>query len=640
MGIFMRKIALLMDGWKRFFTYAWPAGILQRLQETEEAVNLYIFHSAGNWSKDREYNEGEYNIYRLPDLKDFDGIILDLCNVVSRSIRDEVVKRAVETGVPVLSIANELEGCSYVGIDNYAAMEQIIRHLHQEHDCKSFWFIMGEQHNYECVKRVQALEEYMRVRNIPFSQEDFFFESFAYQCGEHGFEQLLSIHGRLPDAIICANDNIAVGVCEAADKMGYHAPEDFRITGFDNFDKAGHYKPSISTVEHIREEVGYCCADILLRAWKGESLPKACYTSVRHIFQESCGCSNIRTAEEDRFYLKNQIVYEVETDEFAEDVLLLEYELMKCGTVEEMMTCIPQTIPALKCDAIYLVLDRHIDYYKEHTEHGIKHQWREDEGFHIKGYPACMEVRFAYENGRVIDAGKWNAENIFPLFDYARGGRDFLFIPIHFRNQTVGYLTIRNAVYLMEKQYLFQVVNVLTTAIENLHKKERLAHMNKTLSKLYIMDSMTGMYNRLGFQQLAENFLKKRRGTSILIMFVDVDGLKEINDNYGHEYGDFAIITTAKAILKYCDAEAVPARMGGDEFVLIQEAGTEQKRSELVENIRRELVKVSGQMQLPKGVEVSMGISVTDPDSRKTLKEYVKEADENMYQEKQLHKKA
>lgn len=634
----MRKIALIMDGWKRFFTYAWPAGILQRLHETQEAVNLYIFHSAGNWSKDRAYNEGEYNIYRLPDLKDFDGIILDLCNVASQSIRDEVVERAAGTGVPVLSIANDLEGCSYVGIDNYTAMEQMIRHLHKEHGCRSFWFIMGEQYNYECGRRVQALKEYMTVQNIPFSQEDFFFESFAYQCGEHGFRQLMSTHEELPDAIICANDNIAVGVCETADKLGYHAPEDFRITGFDNFDKAGHYKPSISTVEHIREEMGYRCADILLRAWKGEALPKASYTSVRHIFQESCGCSTVRTEEDGRTYLKNQIMYEIEANEFAEDVLLLEYELMKCSTVEEMMSCIPQTIPALKCDAMYLVLDRHIDHYKEHAEHRVKHQWREDEDFHTKGYPACMEVKFAYENGRVIDAGEWNAEHIFPLFDYAGGGRDFLFIPIHFRNQTVGYLTIRNAVYLMEKQYLFQVVNALTTAIENLHKKERLAHMNKTLSKLYIMDSMTGMYNRLGFQQLAEAFLEQRSGTSIMIMFVDLDRLKETNDNYGHEYGDFAIISTAKAILKYCDAEAVPARMGGDEFVLIQEAGTEQKRSALTENIRRELAEVSRRMQFPGGLEVSMGIAVTNPAGYKTLKEYVKEADENMYREKQRHK--
>ena len=65
----MRKIALIMDEWKRCFTYAWPSGILQRVHEIGEEVNLYIFSSSGNWSWDREYNIGEYNIYNLPDFR-------------------------------------------------------------------------------------------------------------------------------------------------------------------------------------------------------------------------------------------------------------------------------------------------------------------------------------------------------------------------------------------------------------------------------------------------------------------------------------------------------------------------------------------------------------------------------------------
>ena len=52
----MRKIALIMDGWKRCFTYAWPAGILQKIRETGEDINLYIFNSSGDWSLDKDYS--------------------------------------------------------------------------------------------------------------------------------------------------------------------------------------------------------------------------------------------------------------------------------------------------------------------------------------------------------------------------------------------------------------------------------------------------------------------------------------------------------------------------------------------------------------------------------------------------------
>ena len=72
----MRKIALIMDEWKRCFTFAWPSGILQRINEAGEDINLYIFSSSGNWSLDQDYNIGEYNIHRLPDFHEFDGIII------------------------------------------------------------------------------------------------------------------------------------------------------------------------------------------------------------------------------------------------------------------------------------------------------------------------------------------------------------------------------------------------------------------------------------------------------------------------------------------------------------------------------------------------------------------------------------
>ena len=98
----MRKIALITDGWKRFFIYAWPAGILQRIQETKEEINLYIFNSFGNWSRDQKYNSGEYNIFNLPDFKDFDGIILDLNNISSEKVLAEVVYRAKRSGKPVV----------------------------------------------------------------------------------------------------------------------------------------------------------------------------------------------------------------------------------------------------------------------------------------------------------------------------------------------------------------------------------------------------------------------------------------------------------------------------------------------------------------------------------------------------------
>ena len=631
----MKRIALIMDGWKRYFTYAWPSGILERIRRTGEDVNLYIFNSSGDWSRDEKYNEGEYNIYRLPDFRKFDGIILDLNNIRYPEVREEIVKRASQAGVPVISIASEQEGFYYVGIDNYRAMREVMEHLYTCHGCRNYWFVMGPEDNYESLRRLEAIKDYLQEKGLAFSEKDFFCGSFEYQCGLHGFEKLLETHEKLPQAVVCGNDNIAVGVCEAAAAAGYRVPEDFCVTGFDNFDKAAYYAPRITTVSHIREEVGERCAELLFRIWNGEDQPRFHYTGTECIFWDSCGC-RAGGEQREREYLKNQIMYGIETSRFEDEVLSLEYELMKCGTVREMVHCIPHCIPSLKCDAMYLVLDSRLDAFKNQKAGHYNARLVENEGFLVRGYPRRMKVRFAYENGRVLDVEDMEITDLFPTFDAPEGGTDFLFLPMHFRDWTVGYFVIRNAVYLMEKQYLFSVVKTLTNAMENLHKKEKLEYMNQILSELYIKDSMTGMYNRLGYQKLAETYIRnmRRKKKKVLVLFIDLDRLKYINDNYGHEYGDFAIITIAKAILAHSVSDAVPSRTGGDEFILLQGADDVGEGERIARNVRTELTQVSEQMGLPFMLSASIGIAVAEPDGKEGIEELIRRAEELMYQEK------
>ena len=191
----------------------------------------------------------------------------------------DVISNAKRSGRPVVSIANELGDFYYVGIDNYSAMKQVIAHLHEVHDCKKFWLLVGAQDNYESSCRLQGMLDYAKEHKIKIDKDDIWYGSFDYKSGLEGYKHLWDRHKELPDAVICINDNVAVAVCEAAAQMGFHAPADFRITGFDNFDKAGFYTPSITTVGHIQEEAAYQGMDVLLRLWAGENVPCLLYTS-------------------------------------------------------------------------------------------------------------------------------------------------------------------------------------------------------------------------------------------------------------------------------------------------------------------------------------------------------------------------
>ncbi len=631
----MKKIALLMDGWKRYFTYAWPSGILQRIHETDEDVNLYIFNSSGNWSRDEAYNEAEYNIFSLPNLCDFDGIILDINNILHSGVTTKVVEQAKKAGVPVISIGQNCEDFYYVGIDNQKAMVEVLKHLVEEHHCRRFWFVMGPEDNYENSQRVQAIHSYLAQKNIPISETNFYYESFEYESGDHGFLELMRRNKNIPEAIVCANDNIAVGVCESARRYGYHAPADFLVTGFDNFDKAEYYTPRITTVSHIREEVGYKCAEILLDIWKGLPVPQFNYTETKTLFWESCGCDRVKESSE-REYLRKQIIYNIETDHFEEEVQTLEYELLKCRTFKDMLECITEGMPSMKCDAMYLVLDNQLNDYKSRLDR----QESETNLFCIEGYPRRMKVEYAYELGQPVELNDPWIEDIFPMFESEEGGVDLLFLPLHFRHQTIGYFVIRNAIYLMEKQYLHQIINALTKAMENLHKKEILEYMNERLSDLYIHDAMSGLYNRLGGMKLSQELFEKsrQRSEALFVMYVDLDRLKYINDTFGHEMGDYAIKTVSKSLRTHFEKLGIASRLGGDEFLIVGRSLPREKIELVIAEIRDELAMVEKNANLEFKLQISTGYVYTDVYSNQKLDDYINLADTKMYEEKSAKK--
>ena len=201
---------------------------------------------------------------------------------------------------------------------------------------------------------------------------------------------------------------------------------------------------------------------------------------------------------------------------------------------------------------------------------------------------------------------------------------------------TIGYFVIRNAVYLLEQQYLFDVMGVLTKAIENFHKKEKLQYMNDLLSKLYVHDAVTGLYNRMGYMKLGNDFLSEqhRKGQKVSVYFIDLDRLKEINDKLGHEFGDFAIKAVARALEKYSERDAFIARIGGDEYVLLQQTSDAEREEQFKCDIRRELSDRAEQTEFSLSLTVSIGSVVTDPMRNDSLEEYVRLADEKMYEEK------
>lgn len=155
------------------------------------------------------------------------------------------------------------------------------------------------------------------------------------------------------------------------------------------------------------------------------------------------------------------------------------------------------------------------------------------------------------------------------------------------------------------------------------------------LSNLALMDELTGLYNRRGFLALAERQLKlaRRSGRSLLLFFIDVDGLKEVNDVFGHAEGDAALKCTAEALETTFRDSDVIARFGGDEFAALAIEASGQSEATIRERLT-EFLNSSGRQGSDYKFSVSLGAARFDPWNQTSLRDLIAEADQAMYEQK------
>lgn len=160
--------------------------------------------------------------------------------------------------------------------------------------------------------------------------------------------------------------------------------------------------------------------------------------------------------------------------------------------------------------------------------------------------------------------------------------------------------------------------------------------MEEELRALSLIDELTGLYNRRGFLTLARHQQKisSRTEKEMVLIFADVNGLKKINDTFGHDVGDAALVETARILKESFRSSDLTARFGGDEFVaLMIEAPahcSEQLRGHLEEKLRLGLAGPP----FPFKLSLTIGMACFDPKTPCSIEELLAKADQNMYARK------
>ena len=157
--------------------------------------------------------------------------------------------------------------------------------------------------------------------------------------------------------------------------------------------------------------------------------------------------------------------------------------------------------------------------------------------------------------------------------------------------------------------------------------------LERALRDLSLTDDLTGLYNRRGFSTLAERQLALAlRGSSpLLLVFADVDGLKIINDTYGHAAGDQALRDTAAILRSTYRSADIIARLGGDEFTVFPVNAIESSGSLLTERLDEAVARHVKQSERPYQLSLTAGLARVDPADCPTIEDLLAQADRQLY---------
>jgi two-component system cell cycle response regulator len=162
------------------------------------------------------------------------------------------------------------------------------------------------------------------------------------------------------------------------------------------------------------------------------------------------------------------------------------------------------------------------------------------------------------------------------------------------------------------------------------------------LRALSVTDDLTGLHNRRGFLALAEQQMKvaARNGQGLLLLFIDLDGLKAINDTLGHAQGSRALVDTAHVLQRTFRESDILARLGGDEFAVLA-VDTRASAQESIEGRLHEQLAIHNlHVERPYRLSFSVGVAVAEPFHQRALDDLIAEADERMYAQKRARRAA
>ena len=546
----------------------------------ENDYRLFVYHTCSDLYWKTLSEKGEQSVFDLIDYNITDAVVTFEEGVYAENVMTKIRMDAAEYGKPVISVGVEHDDCISIKFGYAKGFEQVVRHVIEQHGVRDIGFIAGRKDEENSEERIAVFRKLLEEYDIPFRNDVFYYGDYWSVPALKAVDDMIE-KNKVPRAIICANDMMAIAAGAEFQRRGYKIPEDIIITGFDGSEEANFCTPMLTT--------------------------SGCKPSVEQI--NTGEYIRILRDRMNRYQDEERVLYE------------LAVNIMNCET--------PKTLAALLKEYNFgdVAIVVNGDFFDERKAPGV-----------ISDREPLFSDKMILLRSRAVEDRNipqpFDRTNIIPdienIMDYKV---PLIFSALAHIGVPLGYACFYFPVMLNEYFKIPLYVNSLNTALGSFRSVTYQKYMTKHIEEMYRHDMLTGLYNRTGFYNALET-LPRRNDQLALVVSVDVDGLKYINDNFGHEAGDYAIRAAANAIDSVSIENKVCGRFGGDELALFAIVDTDLA-DQVKEEIKDKMAELNRRSGKSYVLSVSVGAAVA-PVENFWFDDVMHIADKYMYEDKRL----
>lgn len=393
------------------------------------------------------------------------------------------------------------------------------------------------------------------------------------------------------------------------------------VVGFDGTEEAKQCNPPITTCRFSHADTAKAIADALEKVFAGEEVPHDNYVDFVLDVYNSCGCHPDRPP----YNMGNTL--KIVLDRFCkyQDDNALLCELAQKIVTGDSADCIVEELKGYNFYNICIMVNQ--SFWNE-ALNPLEEKWN--------GFDEEMCILYKSDDESKKYPMNFMRKDVLIDIDYVMTLENpVVFNVLSSYGIPMGYMCVDFKAnidsYCMIPQYVYALNNALSGYRNAMHLK----YTAKSIEKISENDYLTGLYNRNGFYKQLSWLQMKNEGRNFTVASIDLDGLKNINDHYGHDEGDFAISSVADAIRSIPIDNKICGRFGGDEFVVCTAADDDDNGADIIrQHVEDFLARLNKNHVKPYPITASIGTCSIGGDF--DFDAMLKQSDERMYAEKSL----